>query len=432
MAMVQPAVRKAVLAPILQEGYRREGGPALARRQSQRAGAGMQRFDTGRRLASIDMLRGMVIVIMALDHARDIFHASGYAFDPLDADRTTGLVYLTRLVTHLCAPTFILLAGVSAWLQQSKGKGKAALSQFLLLRGLWLIFLEATVVSFGWAFSLPYLVFLQVIWAIGWAMIALAGLVWLPRRAVLAIGVLIVAGHDLLDGIAPADMGRAAWLWTLLQTGGAWPAGPGAMVLVTYPVLAWIGVMALGYGMAPLFLSDRRGVALPAIGAAMLALFLPLRFWNIYGDPRPWLWADTLARSLMHFFDVEKYPPSLLYVLMTLGTVLMLAPLLERWHGRFAGALRIFGSVPLFAYVLHIYVLHAINIALLLATGRPTAGTFDQTRNAFMQPALLAGSGFPLPVVYAVWLVALAILYPLCRRWSALKARNRSWWMSYL
>jgi uncharacterized membrane protein len=393
----------------------------------------LEQRKTAERLRSIDLLRGLVIVLMALDHTRDMFHSSGYAYDPLDAGHTTGVVYVTRLITHLCAPTFVFLAGVSAWLQQSGGKSRSTLSRFLVTRGVWLIFLEATVIGFGWAFSLPFLLFFQVMWAIGWAMIALAALVFFPRVVVLLIGIAVIAGHNLFDHIAPSPSGGAGWIWEILQTGGTYPAGSAhPTLLVTYPILAWIGVMALGYGLGPLFLSPRRNQLLPAIGGVLLASFFILRFWNIYGDPDPWTAAPSLSISLMHFFDVEKYPPSLLYVCATLGLVFLVMPLLDRWHGRLSDGVCIFGSVPLFAYVVHIYLLHALNVILLLATGRPIIGTFDQTRTAFFDTALLAGSGFPIAVVYAVWMVAISLLYPLCKWWAAIKKRNRTWWMAYL
>lgn len=210
------------------------------------------------RLRYIDVLRGFVIILMALDHTRDMFHDSGYAYDPLDASHTTIAVYLTRLITHVCAPTFVLLAGVSAWLQRGSGKSTGALSLFLFQRGLWLIFLEATVVSFSWDFSVPYLILFQVIWAIGVAMIVLSGLVWLPQPLVCGIGLAIILGHNLLDRVTAATGSRLGIPWSVLHVGGQWPAGNSPVLLMTYPVLAWIGVMALGYGIGPIFVSRWR------------------------------------------------------------------------------------------------------------------------------------------------------------------------------
>lgn len=384
------------------------------------------------RLHSIDVLRGLVICLMALDHTRDFIHASAYAYDPLEAAQTTPAVFLTRWITHLCAPAFLLVAGVSAWLQHHRGKSLGQLSGFLLKRGLWLIALEVTVISFGWAFSIPYLIYLQVIWAIGCSMIVLAALIWMPRVAILAISLVIIAGHNLLDGFRPTGSPHLGQLWALLHSGGRWPNTDAALLLITYPLLVWIAVMALGYAIAPVFVSPRRDRILTATGVLLLVFFFGLRALNLYGDPHPWTSGATPAQTVMHFFNVQKYPPSLLFLSVTLGILFLLAPLLDRRHGRLTAALRVFGSVPLFAYVVHIYLLHAANVVLLLLTHRSTAGTFDQIRNAFFRPEKLAGSSFSLPLVYVLWLAALALLYPLCRWWAMVKSRKRSWWLSYL
>jgi uncharacterized membrane protein len=384
------------------------------------------------RLHSIDVLRGLVICLMALDHTRDFFHASAYAYDPLNAAQTTPAVFLTRWITHLCAPAFLLLAGASAWLQHSRGKSLGQLSRFLVMRGLWLIALEVTVISFSWAFSVPYLIYLQVIWAIGCSMIALAALIWLPRVAILAISLVIIAGHNLLDGFRPTGSAHLGQIWALLHSGGRWPNTDAALLLITYPLLVWIAVMALGYAIAPVFVSPSRDRILTAAGVLLLVFFFGLRALNLYGDPSPWTSGVTPAQTVMHFFNVQKYPPSLLFLSVTLGILFLLAPLLDRRQGRVTGVLRVFGSVPLFAYVVHIYLLHAANVVLLLLTHRSTAGAFDQIRNAFFRPEKLAGSSFSLPLVYLVWLAALALLYPLCRWWAMVKSRRRSWWLSYL
>jgi len=384
------------------------------------------------RLHSIDALRGLVICLMALDHARDFFHASAYAYDPLDAAQTTPAVYLTRWITHLCAPAFLLLAGVSVWLQHHRGKSLGRLSRFLLMRGLWLITLEVTVISFGWAFSIPYLIYLQVIWAIGCSMIALAALIWLPRAAILAISLVIIAGHNLLDGFRPTGSAHLGQLWALLHNGGRWPNTDAALLLITYPLLVWIAVMVLGYAIAPVFLSPRCDQILTASGVLLLVFFFGLRALNLYGDPHPWTSGATQAQTVMHFFNVQKYPPSLLFLSVTLGILFLLVPLFDHWRGRFTDILCVFGSVPLFAYVVHIYLLHAANVVLLLLTRKSTAGAFDQIRNAFFLPEKLVGSSFSLPVVYVVWLAALALLYPLCRWWTTVKSRKHSWWLSYL
>lgn len=385
------------------------------------------------RLRSIDLLRGLVIVLMVLDHVRDFFHSSGYAFDPLDLARTTPLLYATRWITHVCAPTFVFLAGVSAWLQLAKGKEVSALSAFLLKRGLWLVAIELTIVSFAVSFSIPYMLFLQVIWAIGWSMVALAALVRLPRAFVLLIGIAIVAGHNLLDPLTPAQFGAFGWLWTALAEGGVWTTDGTPVALILYPILPWVGVMCLGYGLAPVFLSARRDRILAAIGLGMIAAFVGLRLLNGYGNPEPWVADVSVAATIMRFMDVAKYPPSLMYVCATLGPMLLLVPLLERARGAFPEVLKVFGAVPLFAYLLHLYIAHALAIAAHGALGRPVAGLFDYLRSVVADPASLAPAiGLPLPLVFIGWIVTLAILYPCCRWWGAVKARRRDWWLSYL
>jgi uncharacterized membrane protein len=387
-----------------------------------------------RRIVAIDMLRGLVIVLMVLDHVRDYFHADAFAFDPLDPARTTMVLYATRWITHLCAPTFVFLAGVSAYLQTARGKTPRLLSPFLLKRGLWLIALEVTIVSFGWSFHLPSLVVMQVIWAIGWSMIALAALIWLPRSAVLAISVSVVAGHNLLDPILPAQLGQAAFLWTFLHEGGPIPAAAHPLGLALYPILPWAGLMALGYGVGPLFTLEpkKRDRTLPILGLGMLSAFALLRGFRLYGDASVWAPHGASAATAMSFLDVTKYPPSLQYVLVTLGVVFMIWPLLTRLRGRAAGILVTLGAVPFFVYVLHIYVVHALAVAANAAVGRDVSAMFDFFRNAVFSPERLQGLGFELPTVYAAWLLVLALLYPLCRWFANLKASRRDWWLSYL
>jgi uncharacterized membrane protein len=404
----------------------------------------------GIRLAQIDMLRGLVIVLMALDHVRDYFHAGAFAFDPLDPDRTNAALYATRWITHLCAPTFVFLSGVSAFLQMAKGKSAPDLARFLLTRGLWLVALEATVISFGWSFAAPYPFFLQVIWAIGWSMIALAALVLLPRTAVLAIGAAIVAGHNLLDPLTPQQFGSFALAWTFLHEGGPLEIGGTPVGMVMYPILPWAGVMALGYGLGGLFLepAPKRNRTLLQLSGAMIALFAVLRGFNLYGNPTPWEAQGDLLRSAMAFMDVEKYPPSLMYVLATLGVGFALLRVLDsfqpaqplehgggglaRFRAAVGGVLLTFGAVPFFFYVLHIYLVHALAIAANAATGRDASGLFNYLLNTFTAPEKVAHLGFPLAGAYLAWMVALALLYPACRWWARVKRTRRDWWLSYL
>lgn len=391
------------------------------------------------------MMRGLVVVLMALDHVRDfMFNGAGMVGVGgalLDPATTTPAIYITRWITHLCAPTFVFLAGVSAYLQFAKGKTTPNLSRFLLTRGLWFIFLEATVLSFGWSFGFPYAFFMQVIWAIGVCMLALAALVWLPRMAVLAIGAVIVLGHNTLDPIT-VEQGGLAWL--LLHEGGPLSFGGPPIGLIAYPVLPWIGIIALGYGMGGVFTQapEKRNRDILLIGVAMLAAFFALRFAMIYGDPafptgpegewKDWREQTTFGAALMVFFDVQKYPPSLQFTLVTLGIMFMLWPLFTRLRGPVASVLNTFGAVPFFFYLLHVYLIHIFAIAANAAMGRDVGGLFDYMINVFMHPERFDGLGFSLPWVYAAWVTILVLLYPPCRYWQKLKARRRDWWLSYL
>ncbi len=398
------------------------------------------------RLREIDILRGLVIVLMALDHVRDYFHVGAFTANPLDPDQTTPWLYVTRWITHLCAPTFVLLAGVSAALQRDRGKSLAAISWLLATRGAWLIVLELTVLSFGWSFGFPYPIFLQVIWAIGWSMLVLAALVWLPRGVVFAIGLAIVAGHNLLDPITAQQFGQAAMLWNFLHEGGPILVGEALIGLFAYPVLPWIGVVALGYGMGGVFgaPAERRDRKILFAGLAMLTAFVLLRWFDLYGNPSAetaggpfggpgsWRAQEGATAAAMVFFNVSKYPPSLQFLLATLGTAFTLWPLLARLRGPLGGVLNTFGAAPFFFYVLHIYLVHALAIGANMAMGRDASGMFNYMLNVFVAPERFQGLGFSLPWVYVAWMAVLILLYPLCRWFAALKARRRDWWLSYL
>ena len=386
----------------------------------------------GTRIEALDVLRGLVIVLMALDHVRDYFHESSYAYDPLDPALTTVALYLTRWVTHFCAPTFVFLAGVSAWLQGAKGKDPARLAGFLRSRGIWLVFLECTVVSFGWSFSIPMILNLQVIWAIGISMLVLSMLVRLPTRAVLVVGLVIVAGHNLLDSIRGAQFGGWAWVWDLVHERAPLSWHGTVFALAVYPLLPWIGVMALGYGLGPVFLSPHRDRTLVRLSLAMALLFVALRTFNVYGDPAPWIPQDTAVKTAMSFMNVAKYPPSLLYVCATLAPMLLLVPLFDRLRGPLASVLRTFGAVPLMAYLAHLYVMHLVAIAAHAIAGHRLTGMFDTIHYVFFEPNVFAGASFSLPIVYAGWIAVLLIIYPLCRWWADVKRRRRDWWLSYL
>ena len=393
------------------------------------AAAGLTRSGAAR-LDAIDMLRGLVIALMVLDHVRDFFMPSGgpgSPGDPLDLATTTPALFATRWITNVCAPTFVLLAGVSAYLQNANGKSADDLSRFLLTRGLWLIFLELTLIGFGWQF-VPSLIFLQVIWAIGVSMVLLSFLTRVPAGAMLALGVVIVAGHNLLDPVRPEAFGALAPLWNALHVTNVVPVG-GIPVLFAYPVLPWFGIMCLGYGMGQVFTQPAEGRRrlLTRIGLSMVAAFVVLRMVGLYGDPNPWEPHPEVWKTIGDFIDVQKYPPSLLYVLVTLGPVLGALPLLETIRGPVANFLLAFGRAPLFAYVLHIWLAHLLAMAVGTAMGLPTSG--------FLNPLFAGppqGWGFGLAVVYGVWALILAILYLPTRWFAGVKARRRDWWLGYL
>ena len=381
-----------------------------------------------RRVVAVDLLRGLVIVTMALDHIRDYLHATGYSGNPLDPRQSDALLYSTRWITHLCAPTFVFLSGVSAWLQMARGKSRGALARHLFTRGLWLVVLELTIVSFAWAWSFPYLIFLQVIWAIGVSMMVLAGLVFVPANVVLAIGVAIVAGHNALAGINPASLGAAGPVLGFLFGPTIIPT----WLVSVYPIVPWMGVMLLGYGLGRLFVEakDARKVAL--VGVGMLVLFVLLRATNLYGNPVPWTPLADIGGSVMTFLDVSKYPPSLQFICVTLGVVLITYPLLAKLRGPAASLLLTYGSVPLMAYVAHIVVVHLVAVLSRVATGQDASGLSNAIGKFIFDPGAQQGISFPLWYIYLAWVVVLATIYPLCRWWAGVKRRRRDWWLSYL
>jgi len=376
------------------------------------------------RVAAIDLLRGLAIVLMALDHVRDYFSAA--RFDPADLAQTTPLLFFVRWVTHFCAPVFVLLAGTSAWLHGRK-LTRPALARFLVLRGAWLVLLEATVIGLGWTFNLRFEVGipLQVIWALGASMIILAGLVLLPRWAIATFAVATIFGHNLLDGVQPASPGWAKELFELLHVPGLVEGTP---FFVAYPLLPWPGVMAAGYLLAPLLAGawgEERSRVL-ALGAALTAAFVVLRAANVYGDPAPWAEFPQGWQTVLSFLNATKYPPSLAFLLMTLGPALLVLVALRRLPSAAASVLVEFGSVPLFFYVVHLYLVHALSVAAGAWQGFPPA----QTMRIFL--AYPQGFGFSLPVVLLVWLLVLALLRPACMAYGRVKRRGRAWWWSYL
>ena len=380
------------------------------------------------RLPEIDRLRGLIMVLMALDHMRDFFDADAMRFSPTDLTRTYPFLFFTRFVTHFCAPNFALLAGVGAYLYGARPADPRRLSLFLASRGLWLIFLDVFLISPAWAPGSGR-VELGTLYAIGCGLLALAVLSRLPARIVLAIGAAIVLAHNLLDGIHAESLGAWAPWWRLSHEPGPLPLGVPGEVL--YPALPWIGVVAVGYGIGPLFQQPamRRDQVLRALGLTALAAFVALRSLNLYGDPRGWTPQQDTVFTLLSFLNVTKYPPSLLYLLVTLGAAALLLPALERVSGRIGATLVTFGRTPLFFYVLHLYLGIGGAAALALARGSTLADLAAYLQAGAPQPEF----GVGLAGAYVAWVLVVVALYPLCRWFGELKRRRKHWWwLSYL
>ena len=395
----------------------------------------MDRATTPGRVPSVDLLRGLVMVLMAIDHTRDYVHTAAMAFQPEDLRQTTTAIFLTRWITHICAPTFMFAAGLGAWFWLERQGSKAGLSRFLVTRGLWLIFLEFTLVRFAFFFQLnPSLLLLLVFWALGLSMIALALLAHLPYRALVVVSIAMIALHNLTDRVQPADFGAVSWLWQVLHQPGLLMPGPPA-VIVAYPLIPWIGVMAAGFCFGRVYRlpSERRRPLLIWSGVALTALFIVLRAINVYGDPRWWSPQADPVFTVLSFLNTTKYPPSLLFLLMTLGPAIAILGFTDRARPSNANPLLVFGRVPLFYFVLHIVAIHLAAIALtwmrygnapFLWLPPPTLGS---PRNAFPPDF-----GWDLWVVYVLTALVVAALYPICLWFSRLKARRRSWWFIYL
>ncbi len=387
------------------------------------------------RLDSVDALRGLVMIIMALDHVRDFFHVGAMTFQPDDLTKTTAALFLTRWVTHICAPVFMFTAGIGAYFFGSRpGRSKAILSRFLLTRGLWLMFLEFTALHFGYFLNFtsgPWL--LSILWVIGLSMVVLSLLVHLPVRVLATLSVLVIVGHNAADGVRAAAFGSFAPLWNLLHQPGVIPIGKEAFI-VAYPLIPWVAVMATGYCFGPVLqreTADRRRFML-RVGLGIIAAFVILRALNLYGDPRAWS-TQVPGTAVLSFLGTTKYPPSLLFLLMTLGPAFLL---LRYFDGRSWSSdhpLLVVGRVPLFFFLLHFFVAHLVafpfaflrygEVAFLLKPMPSMGGALD---------SYPAGFGYSLPSVYVIWLLVLALSYPLCRWFAGVKNRRSDWWLGYL
>ncbi len=388
--------------------------------------------NTKQRIESIDILKGLVMIIMALDHTRDYFHADAFFYDPTDPDKTSLLVYFTRWITHFCAPVFCFLAGISAFLVGKK-KNKQELSAFLFKRGIWLVFIELTVINFAWYFDIYFRTpSLQVIWSLGISMIFLAILIHLPRMLILIFSCVLIFGHNLFDKVHY----EGNLLWQILHDGGLlnFPAY-NMRGYLAYPIIPWIAVMSLGYCFGELYEQSydgkKRKKLLNIIGLASMILFVILNGTNFYGDPEGWKHYDTTLKTVMSFFNPEKYPPSLIYLLMTLSPAFIFLANTETVKGKIVNFLGTFGRVPFFYYILHIYFIHilAIIFAEFLGFGWQKMILTDWIGNA----SGLKGYGVSLWAVYLIWILIIALLYPLCKKFDTYKMNHKEkWWLSYL
>ena len=380
------------------------------------------------RLASIDIVRGAIMVLMALDHVRD--YVTDVRFPPEDLTRATPALFFTRWLTHFCAPGFFLLAGVGIGLQLVRGKSRREVAWFLVTRGLWLLFLELVVTPIGWRLSFDlFPSFAVVLWALGWSMIVMAAVIWMPLWiTILGSSVMIVTHNVLLDRFNPATLGAFGPWMTLLHG----PPGfviPGKL-LIAYPLIPWVAVMALGIAFARTYAwdSDQRRVFLFSCGIVMTALFADIRAQSHWGDPRPWQHLPTLGLSLASYFNVTKYPPSLLFLLMTLGPVLLALTFTEKRDSAFTRWLTVYGRVPMFYYVVHIFVAHLIGVLLAHQQGGVWMTIPVMTNPAGIPPWY----GVSLPFVYLAWATVVLLMYYPCKAMGYLKATRKSWWLRYL
>jgi uncharacterized membrane protein len=387
------------------------------------------------RIESIDLLRGIVMIVMALDHVRDYFHADAFLYDPTDLSKTSVILFFTRWITHFCAPVFIFLAGTSAFLIGTR-KSKGELSIFLLKRGLWLVLLELTIVNFAWFFNVEFsLITLFVIWALGIGMIVLAACIHLPFVITFSIGAIMVAGHNMLDGFRVEGNGVDAILWSIVHQFQGFPLSEDYFLFVGYPLVPWVGVMLLGYCFGTYYQSfysqDNRKRILLYLGTGLIILFVVIRFINGYGDPNPWSVQRNPVFTVLSFINVTKYPPSLLYLLITLGPAILFLAVSENFAGKISQSIKVLGRVPMFYYLLHLYLIHILAVIAALLTGYEIS---DMVFNTWVTNSPnLVGYGFSLWVAYAVWFGVVLILYPLCKWYDKYKAAHRDkWWLSYL
>ena len=391
------------------------------------------KIKTGR-IESIDLLRGIVMIIMALDHVRDYFHYDAFIYSPTDLSQASVPLFFTRWITHYCAPVFVFLAGISAYLSGNK-KSRKELSIFLLTRGIWLVFVELFIISLFRSFNPAYPYFnFQVIWAIGICMIVMSALIYMNRNLILLTGILLITTHNLLDNIHVPGSNFPAVPWAMLHDPKHFTFGS-LDIYIRYPVLPWIGVMILGYYLGGLYTADfnsgKRKKTLLLLGIGAIVLFMILRSGNLYGDAAKWSEQRNIVYSFLSFLNVTKYPPSLLYILITLGPALVLLALIEKPINRWTGKIVVFGKVPMFYYLAHILLIHILAVIAALPTGHLDMVILYKAVNDTVE---LKGYGFNLVTVYIIWIGVIMMLYPFCKWFARYKKTHSSeyWWLSYL
>ncbi|WP_242083921.1 DUF1624 domain-containing protein [Aestuariivivens sediminis] len=383
-----------------------------------------------KRIESLDVLKGLVILFMALDHTRDYFHTDAFLFDPADPEKSNLILFFTRWITHFCAPAFSFLAGVSAFLV-GRRKTKSELSAFLLKRGIWLIGIELTIVYFGWSFNVSFSSLgLLVIWSLGISMIFLAAMVHLSMKHILILSLAIIFGHHLLDGVHF----NQNLFWSILHERGYFTVFDSIKLRVVYPIIPWIGVMSLGYYFGKFYdgtvTPEYRQKRFTQIGLACIGGFFIMRAINLYGNSDPWISFDNGVQTLISFMDPSKYPPSVTYLLMTLGPSILFLGISEHLKGRFVNFCTTFGKVPFFFYIIHIYAIHLLATILAEYSGY---GYESMILDGFVSTnTQLIGFGVNLGWVYVVWLFIVFMLFPLCRKFGDYKMSHKHyWWLHY-
>ena len=387
------------------------------------------------RIESIDLLRGLIMIIMALDHTRDFFHKDAFTQDPLSMETTTPILFFTRWITHFCAPVFVFLSGTSAYFQSLR-KSKKELSIFLIKRGLWLILLEIFLINLLFTFDISFgLIGLQVIWAIGISMVLLALVIWLPFPVIAVIGFIIVLGHNSLDFYEAGLKESPGWWYDLLHRFGFYNLWGKHNLVILYPFLSWTGLMILDYCFGKVFLkkegAERRKL-LTWIGVAIILFFIALRATEVYGDPIDWAPQKNTLFTIFSFINTQKYPPSLLYMCMTIGPAILFLAWVRNVRTSLAKFITVYGRVPFFYYILHFFLIHLVSAICYLARGHSVEEGLADSPNLIAPKFVAPGEGYSLGVVYVIWILIVLFLYPFCKWYSDYKLTHRKWWLSYL